>query len=495
MTAGRAVLLIIAVGTVVRLLFAAATGLGYDESYMVGNARDLALGYVDHPPLHVWIAGLAARLFSSEAPLVVRLPFIALFAGSTWLMYRVATRLFGAQAGLWATIAFSLAPVFSLNDGTFVLPDGPAIFFLLAAAIVVARILFDERAIRAPTLLWLAAGVFAGLAMLSKFNAVFFPTAVFVYLLTIRDARRHLATPGPWLAAVVALAVLAPAIVWNLQHDFVGISFQAGRLAATGLRLAYLAQQVGGELLYLTPWLAVPFAISLGRALLAGPRESKTWLMALAAVGPIVVFTVVTIWSHGLPHWTMPGWLFAIPIFGRDAAELAARQPVFARRYMAAVAVVFAILFSAFFVQTTRGGLVPQAIVAVHPGLDPTVDLVDWTDLKAALAERGLINPGMVVAAPSWTIAGKASYALGAGVPVLCLCDKPLQFAFRADPTRFTGRDVIMIVPRGSEWIWDTVGRYFDALQPLDPVEIRRNGETVLAIDLRLGKNLHFPPK
>ena len=495
MTAGRAVLLIIVVGTVVRIGFAAFTGLGYDESYMVGNARILALGYVDHPPLHVWIAGLAARLFSSEAPLLVRLPFIALFAGSTWLMYRLTARLFGTAAGLWATIAFSLAPVFSLNDGTFVLPDGPAIFFLLATAIVVARILFDQRPLPSPTLRWLAAGLLIGLAMLSKFNAAFFPAAVFVYLLTVRDARRHLATLGPWLAAVVALIVLLPAIIWNLEHGLIGVSFQAGRIAASGLRLDYLAQQVGGELLYLTPWLAVPFAISLGRALLTGPREPKAWLMALAAIGPIVAFTVVTLWSHGLPHWTMPGWLFAIPIFGRDAAELAARRPAFARRYMAAVAVVFAVLFSAFMVQTTRGGIVPEAIVAAHPGLDPTVDLVDWTDLKAALAERGLIGPDTVVAAPSWTIAGKASYALGAQVPVLCLCANPQQFAYRYDQTQFAGRDVIVIVPRGQGWMWDAVGRYFDALEPLDPVEIRRNGDTVMTLDLRLGKNLHFPPK
>ena len=361
MAAGRLVLLIIVVGTALRIVLASLTGLGYDESYMVGNARILALGYVDHPPLHVWIAGLAARLFSSEAPLLVRLPFIALFAGSTWLMYRLTARLFGTAAGLWATIAFSLAPVFSLNDGTFVLPDGPAIFFLLAAAIVVARILFDERPLPSPTLWWLAAGLLAGLAMLSKFNAAFLPIAVLIYLVTVPAARRHLATPGPWLAAVVALVVLPPAIVWNLQHHLIGFSFQAKRIGGSSIRLDLLAQQVGGQLLYLTPWLAVPIATALVRAIAAGRREPRGWLMALAAIGPIALFTILTLWSRGLPHWTMPGWLFAVPLFGRDAAALAIRRPTFARTYMAAVAVVFAALFAAFLIQATRGGLIPRS--------------------------------------------------------------------------------------------------------------------------------------
>ena len=278
MATGRAVLLIVLAGTALRIVLASLTGLGYDESYMVGNARDLALGYVDHPPLHVWMAGLAARLFGSEAPLFVRLPFIALFAGSTWLMYRLTERLFGASAGLWAAIAFSLAPVFSVSDGTFVLPDGPAIFFLLAAAIAVARILFDERPIGSPLLWWLAAGLFAGLALLSKFNAAFFPLAVLIYLVTVPAARRHLATPGPWLAAAVALIVLSPAILWNLEHGLIGFSFQARRIGGHAIRLDLLAQQVGGQLAYLTPWLAVPIgaaAVFIIGAAIVTMRVSK----------------------------------------------------------------------------------------------------------------------------------------------------------------------------------------------------------------------------
>ena len=97
-SAARLVLLIIVIGTAIRLGLSAATGLGMDESYSVGNARQFMLSYVDHAPLHYWMAGLAARLFHSEAPIVVRLPFVLLFAGSTWLMYRLTTRLFTPRA-------------------------------------------------------------------------------------------------------------------------------------------------------------------------------------------------------------------------------------------------------------------------------------------------------------------------------------------------------------------------------------------------------------
>jgi 4-amino-4-deoxy-L-arabinose transferase-like glycosyltransferase len=74
-------LLLILCSTLVRLFLAYAVGLGIDESYMAGVSRQVAWSYFDHPPLHVWLVGFWAKLFG-EHPLTLRIPFIALFAGS-----------------------------------------------------------------------------------------------------------------------------------------------------------------------------------------------------------------------------------------------------------------------------------------------------------------------------------------------------------------------------------------------------------------------------
>ena len=65
----------------------------------------------------------------------VRLPFIALFAVTTWLMFRLGTALYGARAGLLAAVASNLSPVFSVTTGTWVLPDGPLDCALVGAAL------------------------------------------------------------------------------------------------------------------------------------------------------------------------------------------------------------------------------------------------------------------------------------------------------------------------------------------------------------------------
>ena len=145
-------LLILGTG-LLRIAFGAALGLGVDESYMVTAGRVLSLGYYDHPPASWWLAWGAAHLTGVEAPIVVRLPFVILFAVSTWLMYRLGVAIADRRAGLWAAVLLNLSPVFGVTTGTWVLPDGPLDCALLGAALCLVRAL-DRGALR----WWTAAG-------------------------------------------------------------------------------------------------------------------------------------------------------------------------------------------------------------------------------------------------------------------------------------------------------------------------------------------------
>src|SRR5271157_1359042 len=130
-----------------RLLFAASLGLGIDESYMVAAGRELQLSYFDHPPIAWWMAWGVSHLAGSESAIVVRLPFIALFALTTFLMYRVTSALFGAHAGLWAAVVLNAVPVFGVSTGSWVLPDGPLLAALLGTTYcLIAALPADKRA-------------------------------------------------------------------------------------------------------------------------------------------------------------------------------------------------------------------------------------------------------------------------------------------------------------------------------------------------------------
>ena len=93
------------VGLILAFLFfhvilAAALGLGVDECYGIGVSHDLKLSYFDHPPLNYWITHFFIPLLGDGRAL--RLPFIVIFAATTWTLFLLTRQLFGPAAGLWA---------------------------------------------------------------------------------------------------------------------------------------------------------------------------------------------------------------------------------------------------------------------------------------------------------------------------------------------------------------------------------------------------------
>ena len=472
-TSRGAVLALIAAGTAVRLLMAAAIGLGIDESYMVAAGRGFHLGYFDHPPISWWLATGAARIAGSEADVVVRLPFILLFALSTWLMYRLTAALFGPRAGFWAAVAFNLSPVFGVTTGGWVLPDGPLTCALLAAALCLLRALESDG-----WRWWLAAGAAAGIALLSKYTAGLTLLGAFAYLATQPAHRRWLRRPHPYVAAALAAALFLPVIVWNATHGWASFAFQGGRAAERGLHPFGPLVVLAGEALFVLPWIWLPMMAKALAALRAGPADRRRWLLVCLGAPPILLFALVGLRSrHVLFHWASPGYLMLFPLLG---AALAAWPPVLVRRAATATAVVL-LLGLALVASEVHWGWLP-----LHG--DPAAQARDWTALRPALAARGLLDrPHSVVGTVNWQNAGKVGYGIGPGSPVICLSRDAREFAFAAPAAAHAGQDVVLVTPRPVDAAsLAAQGFTFAALQPLAPV----TGAGFGRLQLTLGHDL-----
>ena len=68
---------------------------------------------------------------AGAATWAIRIGFILLFAGSTWLLARLTSRYYGARAGFLAAFALNVTGYYGLAASTFALPDGPLLFFWL----------------------------------------------------------------------------------------------------------------------------------------------------------------------------------------------------------------------------------------------------------------------------------------------------------------------------------------------------------------------------
>jgi len=479
----RALLLLIAVSALARLVLAGLVGLSVDESYSVAISHEFALSYFDHPPLHVWLVGTSARLFGSGHPLVLRLPDVALFALSTWLMYAMTAAAFGERAGFWAALSLNLAPLFTLNAAGGIVPDGPLTLFALLAVHAFAVAVRSPRARAHARWSFLAAGGAAGLALLSKYTAVFVPVSLALYLASCRP--RLLATAAPWLAALLAAALFAPVILWNHAHHWASFAFQGARGRPEGLRFAGAALDFSGQLLYLLPWIALAALLATARALRRGRQDEAGWFFACLAVPPLAVFALIGLWAPVLPHWPAIGWLFTLPLLGRELAALAQRWPRRLRRSATATAGFLLCAVAALASQAAGGWM--ERLAPGFAAHDPTLDFLDWRDLRATVAALELRHPGLLIATVSWIDAGKADYALGGAVPVLCLSRDARQFAYRYAPDAFRGREALIVAAAGRpDWL-QLAASHFRRIEPREDVVLERAGRAALTLHTAYG--------
>lgn len=478
---------VIALSFVYRVVFAMFMPLGLDETYTAVMSRQLHLSYYDHPPVHLWLAWAARTLFGSADPIVLRLPFLLLFPFSTWLMYRLTEVLFGARAGLWAAVAMSLSPVLGAAYGSWILPDGPLMAAMLAAGLFLAKVFFepDGRA----TLYWVGAGFFGSLAMLSKYQGVFVFAGALLFVLSVRGERRWLAHPGPYLGTLVALIVFAPVLIWNAEHDWISFRFQGARASVAAMRPSQPLVMLLGQMVYLAPWIWVPLVLATFYALRRGPHDRRSWLPLCLGLPLVLTFLCIAFWSTNrmLPSWAVPGYLMLFPLLGMAIAryEQRATGVRWLRRWLYG-SVAFLIGAGVVVVAEVHLGWDERLVPGIAAKRDPVRELLDWRELKIALRERGLLGRSDVfMIVPNWQQAAKASYALGAAMPVLCISRDPRQFNIVNDPAAEDGKDALIVGSRlPPDKVAHDFGQAFMSIRPLPPITIDHAGHPAIKLDV-----------
>ncbi|WP_309603953.1 glycosyltransferase family 39 protein [Phenylobacterium sp.] len=494
LTATNTVLLLIAGFTLLRVGSAMLIGLGVDEAYTLAIARQLQLSYFDHPPLHLWIVHLFGAVLGYGR--LARLPFIALFAGSCWLLFRLTGRLFGERAGAWAVLTLNLSGFFTVVAGSWVLPDGPLIFCLVAAAGQLEGLLFrpgpDAADRRISLRAWSVAGLWIGLAGLSKYQAVLFAAGLVVFLFATARGRAWLRRPGPYLAALIAVAIVSPVIIWNAQHQWASFAFQGGRAAAAhGLRPLAPGLASLGQAALLLPWIFVPLIWAACRSLRPEWTDQRRGFCLALSLPGIVLFTLTPLWGQpSLPHWAMPAWLFLFPLLGQMLAEAAAwrRWPrIWAAASFVALGALWTVLLS-----DASTGWVGRTWPRVFAKGDPTRELVEWGPLARQLNDVTVLQgrtPFLV--SMKWSEAGRLAPMAPAGAPVMVFSDDPRGFGYRRDVGALIGRDALIVVKPedladGLSWIRPCFG----SVEPLKVAIIGRGGRPELQLHLLAGHDL-----
>ncbi|HZY67415.1 MAG TPA: glycosyltransferase family 39 protein [Devosia sp.] len=293
--------LIVLLLTTPRLIFAARHGLIGDETYYALWSLYPGFGYYDHSPAVAWVIWLGRALFG-EGQWPVRSLFVLATFPICAALYRTARLLGGeARVGAIAAISYAVTPAVAIST-TIATPDAPSTLFWVLAVWAIAEFVRGRN----PNW-WLAAGLFAGLGLLSKYTVVFLGAGILLYLVSSRERLPWLRLWQVWAGGALALALFAPVVWIDWTRNWQSFRFQLGR-SPVGERALHLDEllrffvEIGVQLL---PTLFV-FAV-LGIALFIG-RRAKPLALPLLTAAPMLCYFIV----HGMFGRVNPNWIAPI---------------------------------------------------------------------------------------------------------------------------------------------------------------------------------------
>ena len=184
-----AVALLIAALTAMRLVYAGVLDLRTDEAYYWTWSKESALSFLDHPPGIAWLIRFGTAIFG-DTNLGVRFGGIVAMLVTQLLLADIVRRV---THDVRAVILAVLLPEAALYYGLLMAKVAPDTAMIpCAVAMLWSLVRLHESG---NPRWWLAAGLFAGLALLSKFTAIMLLPAVLAFALVPDWRRRWLFSP------------------------------------------------------------------------------------------------------------------------------------------------------------------------------------------------------------------------------------------------------------------------------------------------------------
>src|SRR5438477_12776658 len=175
------------------------------EAYAWG--QKFLLGYVKHPPLSGWVAGLWFRIFPVTDWATYALAMATLGCGLVicWLL---ALRVVDHRRAFLVVVMLGLYPIFNFKGFKY----NPDLLQLVPLPLVVLAYLnaFEKRDVKSGV--WL--GLAGALALITKYWVVTMIGAIALAALIHPERLRFLKSPAPWVAISVLVVAMIPHLIW-----------------------------------------------------------------------------------------------------------------------------------------------------------------------------------------------------------------------------------------------------------------------------------------
>ena len=291
-----------------RLIYMGQAELIPDEAYYWKYTQHMDLSFFDHPPLVAWLIWIGTIIFGQNE-FGVRIGAFVCGLIAMGYLYVLARNLFDKSTAMVAVLLLGVLPL-GFATGLVVTTDAPLI------AAWAATLYYMERALVAGSrIAWLGMGIAFGLGLLSKYSLGLLGIAALVFVIIDPIARQWMKRPHPYFAALLALFIFSPVIIWNYENDWASFAFQSTRvLADDRFSVHYLILYI---IILLTPvgFLAAMAALFSGNTSQEENFQVRRHRLFVRVFTGVPLLILLYLSTFDLPrfHWNGPIWLAILP--------------------------------------------------------------------------------------------------------------------------------------------------------------------------------------
>ena len=291
---------------IVRLIISIALPITGDEAYFVLWGKNLDYGYYDHTPIVGWI--LAALLTVSDATWWLRLPSTLLPIFLSYGIYHILKQQ-QSNVAMIVALTFLVAPVNIIN--ILITTDTPLILFSFISVwyFYQAITYSNEKKYK----FFIFAGLFLGLAFLSKYFAVLLGLTYGLYILLFQRNKRG------FVGLLIILLMVVPFVFvnvwWNYNNCWSNILFNLyNRASGESDSLGNLYKYIG-MLVYLFSPVLIYFLMKNIKAYRSINKDNRKHFYLWVAIIPLTLFLILLISKSIGLHWMLSFYPFAFIAF------------------------------------------------------------------------------------------------------------------------------------------------------------------------------------